>query len=87
MNTGGIVPEVIKCSQCGFIHPKLKFGEKCPMAKEKTEDGTLIEIGNFFSKAKPLIEAKVKIRNIKDQNKFFSYLVIKISDAIDNYEE
>ena len=36
------------CESCGFSHPPIPPGEKCPNAKEVSPSGKIIEYDNFF---------------------------------------
>jgi hypothetical protein len=80
-------PTFGKCNQCGLFHPPLKSGETCPMAKEKTSDGTEINLNPFFSSMKNILTANIKKNNIKDIQKFTGNLIIELNKIIETYKE
>lgn len=80
-------PTFGKCNQCGLFHPPLKSGEICPMAKEKTSDGTEINLNIFFTTMKNIMVANIKKNNIKDIQKFSSYVIINLNKIIETYKE
>jgi len=72
-----------KCDQCGYIHPALPVGVKCPMAKNQTEkDLKIFEILQNFSN---LVQEKAV--NIKDMNKFTTFVQEKTVQLINSYSE
>lgn len=82
MNTN--YPTSEYCHQCGFMHPPLPSGEKCPMAKEKTKSGIEINFELFFSKLKPLLAHFINTNNIEDQEKFFKDIIDIIINELKN---
>ena len=67
------------CQQCGYSHPPVKEGEKCPMAKEKTQTGEFIDYESFFSSLKNILTSQIQQKNIKDSKKFLGNILMKIT--------
>lgn len=78
-------PSAGVCRQCGFSHPPLAPGEKCPMAKEKTENGNEIDLDNFLLNMKTIMVANIKKNNIEDIKKFTNYMIIELNKLIEKY--
>lgn len=77
----------VECPQCGFKHPKLPEGERCPMAKEKTKDGTDINYEQFMRNVRNIMSSQIQTKSIKDPNKMFASLTVEIMKLAENYEE
>lgn len=75
------------CEQCGFSHPPLRTGEKCPMAKEKTPSGQEINFNEIFNSLKNILTSQIKNKNIKDLKKFFGKIIIEITKISEEYKE
>jgi hypothetical protein len=75
------------CTQCGFIHPPLTAGQKCPLLKEKTSSGEVIDPSDFLLQMKNIIVSKIQARNIKEPKKVFSRVLIEITKILDQYKE
>ena len=75
------------CSQCGYAHPPIPVGSKCPMAKEKTPDGHTIEYEAFFSSLKNILTSQIQRKNIKDSKKLLGNIIIEITKIAEEYKE
>ena len=75
------------CSQCGFIHPPIVSGSKCPLAKDKTSDGEIIDCSQFLTQIKNVIVSKIQSKNIKDSKKVFSAIIVETVKFLDQYKE
>jgi hypothetical protein len=75
------------CSQCGYSHPPIPEGSKCPMAKEKSPSGKVIEYEQFFSSLKNILTSQIQKKNIKDTNKFLGNIIIEIVKIAGEYKE
>jgi hypothetical protein len=75
------------CQQCGFSHPTISDGSKCPMAKEKSPSGQVIEYEKFFSSLKNILTSQIQKKNIKDTNKFLGNIIIEIVKIAGEYKE
>lgn len=75
------------CQYCGYSHPPLRTGEKCPMAKEKTPSGEVIDYENFFSSLKNILTSQIQQKNIKDTKKFLGNILMKITKLSEEYAE
>lgn len=78
-------PSQQKCIQCGYSHPPV--AGKCPMAKEKNSSGEVIDPTECLRQLKTIITSKMQIKKIKDQKKFYSFLVIQLTKLIEGYNE
>lgn len=70
------------CNQCNTFHPPLPPGEKCPMAKEGTED-----YSQFLLNLRNIISSQIKLKNIKDVSKLFAFMQIECMKIIESYKE
>lgn len=75
------------CSQCGFSHPPILDGSKCPMAKEKSPEGESIDYNNFFRALQNILTSQIKNKNIKDTKKFLGTILVEITKQIGEYTE
>ena len=75
------------CSQCGLAHPPIPQGSKCPMAKEKSPSGDIIEYENFFISLKNILTSQIQNKNIKDTKKFLGNIIVNIVKIADDYKE
>lgn len=75
------------CTQCGFSHPPLNPGAKCPMAKEKTETGKEINFDQFFISLKNILTNQIQQKKIEDVSKFFGNILVKINSFTEDYKE
>ena len=77
----------MECKQCGLNHPMLPEGEKCPMAKEHTTDGSEINYEQFMRNIKNITSSQIKCKGIKDPNKMFAELTVQFMKMVEKYEE
>lgn len=75
------------CKDCGFSHPPLRPGEKCPMAKDKTEEGKVIEYDDFFVSLKNILTSQIKQRKIEDTKKFLGHILVNITKFSEEFKE
>lgn len=75
------------CPQCSMMHPPLPPGAKCPMAKEKSATGEIIEYDNFFVSLKNILTSQIQIKKIKDTKKFLGNILIDITKLSEAYKE
>jgi len=75
------------CIECGYAHPPLKPGEKCPMAKEKSPSGNVIDFEEIFMTLKNIMTSQIQQKDIKDIKKFFGNIIIKITKISEEYKE
>lgn len=80
-------PSFEMCPQCGTYHPSLKPGEKCPVAPIKSADNKMVDINNFLSMLKNIIESQVSKKGIKDPEKMVKQLIVNITIFLENYNE
>jgi len=76
-----------RCPDCGLIHPPVAAGQKCPLAKEKTSSGDLIDTSQFLSQLKNVVVSKIQIKKIKDTKKVFSGVIVEVTKFLDQYKE
>jgi hypothetical protein len=75
------------CPECGLIHPPIASGLKCPMAKDKTSSGELIDASDFLVQMKNIVISKIQSKGIKDYKKVFTSLLIESIKFLDQYKE
>jgi hypothetical protein len=75
------------CSQCGLSHPPVSPGEKCPMAKEKTSSGKVIDYNPFLGSIRNILSSQIEMKKIKDPEKIFGELTISITKFLEVYKE
>jgi hypothetical protein len=75
------------CSQCGYAHPVVKTGEKCPLAKEVAPSGHVIEYADFFKSLKDILTSQIQMKNIKDTKKFLGNILVNITKISEGYKE
>lgn len=75
------------CPQCGLSHPPIPQGSRCPMAKEKTNDGNEIKLDDFFTSLKNILVSQIKKKNIKDPKRILAFTLVMITKLLEKYEE
>jgi len=75
------------CPECGFIHPPLAVGQKCPLSKQKTDSGEVIECGDFLAQMKNIVVANVQKKKIKNYKKMFSHVIVEVTKFLETYKE
>jgi hypothetical protein len=75
------------CSFCGYAHPPIPGGGKCPMAKEKSPSGQIIEYDEFFTSLKNILTSQIQQKNIIDTNKFLGSILVQITKLSEEYKE
>jgi len=76
-----------RCPDCGLIHPPVSVGQKCPLAKEKTSSGDLIDTSQFLSQLRNVVVSKIQIKKIKDPKKVFSAVIIEVTKFLEQYKD
>ena len=76
-----------ECPQCGFSHPPLADGKKCPMAQEQTATGDKLDFTNFFTQMKNILTANIQSKNIKDTEKLFASATVMLTKFLETYTE
>ena len=59
-----------ECPQCGFSHPPVPEGKKCPMSQEQTATGDKLDFTDFFIKMKNILTSNIQTKNIKISKDF-----------------
>jgi hypothetical protein len=79
------------CPQCGIIHPPLRPGEKCPMAKVKVQDEsgkeTEVDVNKFLAQLKNIIISQAEQKKIKDYEKLFKNIILEVTKYLEGYSE
>ena len=79
---------MIKCNQCGMIHPPLPIGTDCPNAPAKTSSGIeIVGIADFFAILKTTLIVNIEKKEIKDSEKLFKNLTMEVVKFMENYQE
>lgn len=77
----------MSCPQCGLTHPPLQPGERCPMAKEKANDGSVIDTANFINQLKIICTNQIRKKDIKNHKKLFGQIIISVTKQLEEYQE
>ena len=75
------------CNQCGFSHPPIQTGAKCPMAKEKTVFGEEIKFEEFSLSLKNILLSQIQKKKIKDTKKFLAKIIVEVAKLSEEYKE
>jgi len=78
-----------ECPQCGIMHPPLRMGEKCPVAKVEIKEAgiTSDNVTKFTVDLRNIAISQIESKGIKDGNKLFKYLTIEFMKTLENYKE
>ncbi len=77
-----------RCDQCGYSHPPVPRGEKCPLAKPVSkETGEVIDLQKFLATMKIVLETQIEARKIKNINKFTGELIVHLTKFCESYKE
>ena len=77
----------LPCPDCGYIHPPLAEGERCPLAKEKTVEGNEVDFTMFFSQLKNILLSNILSKKIKNHKKLFSESIVVLTKYLESYKE
>ena len=80
-------PIMPMCQQCGSYHPPIPEGQKCPMAKEKTNSGEELDFTDFFISLKNILVSQIKTKNIKNVRRILAFTLINITRLLEKYQE
>lgn len=75
------------CPDCGFGHPPVPAGSRCPMAKNKTPSGVEINFSVLFTPLQNILTSQIMKKDIKDQKKLFGKIILEITKIVEGYEE
>jgi len=75
------------CPQCGFTHPPIADGSRCPMAKEKSPTGETIDFSTFIPSIKNIITSQIQKKNIKDTKKLLGNIIVEVLKITEAYKE
>ena len=78
-------PPSILCPDCGFLHPPVQNGSKCPAKKEKLTTGEEIDLSNFMLNMRNIVMNHIHKKNIKDYKKMLALVLIKVVRSLENY--
>ncbi len=73
------------CPECGFSHPPVQGG--CPMKKVESPAGEVLNFDTFFRPMKEIMFSQIKIKNIKDSEKFFKWMIVTATKLAEGYVE
>ena len=78
-----------ECPQCGVMHPPLRAGEKCPVAKVEVKEAGLKDedITKFIVDMRNIAISQIESKGIKDGNKLFKYLTVEFMKSLEAYKE
>lgn len=73
------------CPECGYAHPPVQGG--CPMKKVESPSGEVINFETFLRPMKDILLAQIKMKNIKDSDKFFKWMIVTCTKLAEGYIE
>jgi hypothetical protein len=74
------------CPQCGIIHPPLRSGEKCPLAKVKNKDGKVIDFEKFLADLKIMLISQFETRQIVNHEDVFKKIKMEVMKILEGYK-
>lgn len=77
------------CPQCNTMHPPLKPGQKCPVAKVEVPEAGVsdADISKFVVDLRNIAISQIEKKGIKDGNKLFKHLTIEFMKSLEGYNE
>jgi len=78
------------CDQCGFTHPPLRPGQKCPAAesgKEEIPEVGEVDLTDFIVSMKNILVSQIQSKKIKDVKKLTSFTIVEITKILEGYKE
>jgi len=78
------------CHQCGILHPPLRQGEKCPIAKVEVtseKEGKSIDVNKYLVTLRDILVSQISIKQIKDPDKLFKNITLEITKFLEGYNE
>ena len=75
-----------KCSQCGYYHPPIPYGQRCEAAPTTTDDGQIINFEKFFLNLKNILTTHMSKNKITDPGKLLNSITIQIMKMIEHGE-
>jgi hypothetical protein len=90
--------KIMICTQCGYIHPPLDPGVKCPMVTTLISEGksykkelvgaeSKINFNPMFEKIKNICISQIEKKKIKNTEALFSKITLEIIRIIENFKE
>jgi hypothetical protein len=73
------------CPECGFAHPPVQGG--CPMKKVESPSGETLNFDTFFRPMKEIMFAQIKMKDIKDSDAFFKWMIVRCTKLAEGYVE
>ena len=92
-NSSGPAPPAIgafdECPQCGVMHPPLRAGQKCSVAKVEIKEAGITEdhVTKFTVDLRNIAISQIESKKLKDGNKLFKYITIEFMKALEAYSE
>jgi len=79
----------VECSQCGYYHPPIPAGKKCPLVTKVKSKGSDSEfdLKEFLITMKTVLESQIEMRDIKDLKKFSQNLIVHLTKYCEDYKE
>ena len=84
-NQEGILGDT--CPQCNSIHPPLKPGQMCPIAKVDLPGIKDEEIGEFLVSMRNIIISQIEKNQVKDPKKLFQQSIVVLAKFLEEYKE
>lgn len=78
-----------KCPQCGTLHPPLRPGEKCPLAKIEVKEAGVndTDVAKFVVDLRNIAISQIQSKGIKDGNKLFKHVTVEFMKILEAYSE
>jgi hypothetical protein len=75
------------CRECGYTHPPVSDGTRCPMAKDRSPLGEEIDYTGFIASLRNILTSQIQKKNIKDTKKFLGNIIVEILKTVEEYKE
>jgi len=74
-----------QCPECGFVHPPVTGG--CPMKKIESPSGEVLNFNTLFDPLKDILIGQIKMKDIKDSDKMFKWMIVECTKVAEGYKE
>lgn len=75
------------CPQCGYLHPPIKPGERCPSAPVKVEGISNDEVTQFLGNLKNILINNIEKNKLKNPKKLFQTIILKVNEIVSTFKD
>lgn len=73
-----------KCSECGFIHPPIPQGQRCPNAKVEVKGVDPADVRKFIVDLGNVILFHIETKKITDSKKIFGDITLMVAKYMED---